>query len=632
MKKFIFLLSVSLFLSFTFKLPAQSDYGAETKQNVKSYEGFKSGELPSSVTNSNPIIPQELDYALKQALVNNNITEADRLGKELEKVSGNEIRKQQVQTFDKDFASINNPAGAPFNSDWMPSDVVVSRDSLSPNALYPIRLKYGEDGNMYLALNKSAVNGRFGMIEIWRTNNGGLNWTFVNSVNSATSYFGDFDMLVENKGGTILDSTRIILFYSRSGDTNQASSTLRWFSVRRDGSAALGGVDLATPSIASRKLTFVSAVSDGIYYSNATYIGVVCAEISNVNDSSKSLRMFRSIDWGITWVGATYNTFFDAMGLTYNDFPYSAAIKPGTTSTNDSVFIAVERNFGTYTDIRLIKVSFNPNNSFTAGVVTSAVSGAHYTDPIIAIQQNDRAVFKNIIITCLKSGTGAYAMGGNIRARYHQSTNGGATWSTDLLLDNRGGVGSPYVASTYVYADSSSTANFEAIFTTSDSINVRRGIPGNLGIPTYKRNSRTQMSYTAVCAIYKSNGQKYSSFAYNTAIPFGAIDSTLFNQENLPTWIGSGENNLAGNYSLMQNYPNPFNPSTKINFSIPEKQFVKIAVYDILGKEIAVLLNEEKIAGAYLVEFNANKLSSGVYFYKLITENYSDTKRMILVK
>jgi hypothetical protein len=85
-------------------------------------------------------------------------------------------------------------------------------------------------------------------------------------------------------------------------------------------------------------------------------------------------------------------------------------------------------------------------------------------------------------------------------------------------------------------------------------------------------------------------------------------------------------------YRLEQNYPNPFNPSTKISFSIPEKSFITLKVYDILGNEVASLLNEEKPAGYYNLDFNASRLSSGVYFYKLKSNGIVQTRKMILEK
>jgi hypothetical protein len=85
-------------------------------------------------------------------------------------------------------------------------------------------------------------------------------------------------------------------------------------------------------------------------------------------------------------------------------------------------------------------------------------------------------------------------------------------------------------------------------------------------------------------------------------------------------------------YYLAQNYPNPFNPTTSLQFTISSQQVVSLKVYDILGNEIATLVNEEKPAGEYEVEFNGEGLSSGMYFYTLKAGEFSETKKMILLK
>jgi hypothetical protein len=85
-------------------------------------------------------------------------------------------------------------------------------------------------------------------------------------------------------------------------------------------------------------------------------------------------------------------------------------------------------------------------------------------------------------------------------------------------------------------------------------------------------------------------------------------------------------------YSLSQNYPNPFNPTTNIRFAVPEAGLVTMKVYNLLGQEVTTLVNEYKNAGTYNVDFNAVNLSSGVYFYQINAGNYSDTKKMILMK
>jgi len=98
------------------------------------------------------------------------------------------------------------------------------------------------------------------------------------------------------------------------------------------------------------------------------------------------------------------------------------------------------------------------------------------------------------------------------------------------------------------------------------------------------------------------------------------------------TSISGNSGEVATNYNLSQNYPNPFNPSTSIKFNIPKAGNVKISLYDITGKQLVDILNENKSAGSYTFRFDAGYLSSGVYFYKLTSGNYSETKRMTIIK
>ena len=91
-------------------------------------------------------------------------------------------------------------------------------------------------------------------------------------------------------------------------------------------------------------------------------------------------------------------------------------------------------------------------------------------------------------------------------------------------------------------------------------------------------------------------------------------------------------NNISENFSLFQNYPNPFNPATNIKYQIANNSFVELKIYSILGKEITTLVNEKQKPGTYEVTFDGSGLSSGIYFYRLITEGFSETRKMILLK
>ena len=91
-------------------------------------------------------------------------------------------------------------------------------------------------------------------------------------------------------------------------------------------------------------------------------------------------------------------------------------------------------------------------------------------------------------------------------------------------------------------------------------------------------------------------------------------------------------NTTVNNYSLYQNYPNPFNPSTTITWQMPESGNVTLKIYDVLGREITTLINEELTVGKHETVFDASQLSSGIYFYQLKAGSFVQTKKMILIK
>ena len=112
----------------------------------------------------------------------------------------------------------------------------------------------------------------------------------------------------------------------------------------------------------------------------------------------------------------------------------------------------------------------------------------------------------------------------------------------------------------------------------------------------------------------------------------GSNQRTGMKSYNSTTFVKNINTELPTNYSLYQNYPNPFNPSTKISYSIPQSGFVELKVYDILGREVASLINEKQSMGNYEIEFNASNLTSGVYFYRLQSNSFVDTKKLILLR
>ena len=101
---------------------------------------------------------------------------------------------------------------------------------------------------------------------------------------------------------------------------------------------------------------------------------------------------------------------------------------------------------------------------------------------------------------------------------------------------------------------------------------------------------------------------------------------------SLPKIVNNESIEVPTEFGLNQNYPNPFNPSTKIKYSIPNAEFVTLKIYDLLGREVVTLVNENTQAGSYEVIFDASELISGVYFYKLTAGSFTETKKMLMIK
>ena len=147
-------------------------------------------------------------------------------------------------------------------------------------------------------------------------------------------------------------------------------------------------------------------------------------------------------------------------------------------------------------------------------------------------------------------------------------------------------------------------------------------------------NSFYQIAYSYDSLVFKKDvGLEYAySYIYkgpNT--PYYYVwRAKLLNQTI--TAVSKSEKSIS-DYSLNQNYPNPFNPSTTINYSIPKSSMVSIKVYDVIGREVATLVNEYKSAGNYSVQFNASsKFPSGVYFFRMQAGSFVQTKKLILIK
>jgi hypothetical protein len=133
----------------------------------------------------------------------------------------------------------------------------------------------------------------------------------------------------------------------------------------------------------------------------------------------------------------------------------------------------------------------------------------------------------------------------------------------------------------------------------------------------------------------EKDGTAYNDYSADTRIlnlPSGiGGDFKVTYELTNPVYVAN-QNTAPVEFKLNQNYPNPFNPTTTISYSIAKSGKVSLKVYDLLGREVTTLINEDQAAGDYRVTFNAGNLSSGVYFYTMQAGNFSESRKLILLK
>lgn len=613
-----------LFLTLTFIsneiiVAQKSDIDSETKFNVKWNYGITSEESALINSQSNITereIPQKLLDAINQARIDNNIDEINSLTDLMYSEYRPDVRKITSENIknniDLPVPIVGDFTGS-FEHDWLDNDVMVSADTGGLSQFRrTLDLKRGDDGALYLAhIYNTATQRR---IRVSKSIDGGQTWQVKGGIYypSLNYHFETLSLLVESKSAGVDDSIRVIVYYTYAADNNNDDAKLAYFQFKpNDASFAyvIKGLDSPTPG---REFNYVSAVSDGQYWQSGTYLGCLVGEYSNNGDTTLAHRLYQTRNWGTTYNSVTINTSY----LDY--FPNAAFLK----GTSDSIVFVTQRHLTTPGDE--VRVMFTSWTTLTAAARTSflTVDTVQYEKPVIAIKQGPVNTDKRIIITCTKEG----------RARYHSSLNSGSTWTLDYQLDNRPNFSSN-TNYTYISSDSTgTTGDFCAMYsrrgTGGDSINVRQGTIGNMGTTNYKQNGMEITStHPAVTAIYRDGGNLYSTFAYWANGPYGIY----FDNENLVSDVRDLPGTV-GNYSLDQNYPNPFNPNTTIRFSIPKQTNVTLKIYNAIGQEVAFLLNGEIAAGNHEVDFNASKLSSGVYFYKIQSASFTATKKMILIK
>ncbi len=332
----------------------------------------------------------------------------------------------------------------------------------------------------------------------------------------------------------------------------------------------------------------------------ARQIDVLFTDGSNLFVAENDAGVYRSTDNGSSWtatgITVAYIYRFTAIGT--NLFAGDANNGVFLSTDNGAIWTPVNSGL-TNTSIRTLFVS--GSNLFAGtrggGAFLTTDNGANWT----AITGLNKYVYSFAQI-----GSNLFAGTGN--AGVFLSTNNGANWTA---INNGLPVFNPIYAlivsgtnlfaGTYgggVYLSTDNGSNWSEV---NDGLNF-------LGIKAL-----------AISGLYLYAGSDNS----------GVWRRPL---SQMITKVEDNMNTLPAEFSLSQNYPNPFNPSTTIDYTVSKSGQVILSLYDILGKEIATLVNERKAAGNYSVDFNAGDLPSGVYFYRMQTGSFVSTKKFVLLK
>jgi len=399
------------------------------------------------------------------------------------------------------------------------------------------------------------------------------------------------------------------------------------FVITNGSSVSIGG--LPWPNTSSNVRVYRPRItSDNAYYlSNAwTYIAVcrdsVMPGLGN---------MIRTEEW----VARCDNPYTVTPTITFkpNRFGYSNLLYPSQTyrdytdlayywnGTSDSI-IVTEANLPDSTRIYLAKTSISNFVNGTNTYAFSSIQGTASWKTHGRIASN--GAYPNLMIVCDQRYSAS-----DWDIPYFYCTNGGAfTWSTGYvdyrtnytiwpdIIGRRNSVGKFYT--TYIS---------EGVFDSVISHYTTNGVWG----PATEPSNQFDASVAA---------------APKPGFRFVQNDSCISVWSRFPAtdiWISGGctgqvvsgiinNNNAPLTYELEQNYPNPFNPETNIKFTLPKAGLVTLTIYNILGKETAVLINKQMSAGNQSIEWNASNYPSGVYFYKLKAGDFIDTKKMVLIK
>jgi hypothetical protein len=591
------LLTISLLL-FAFAVNAQSLQRIQEEENPVYNESTDNSELGN------------LWREIISAKTSNDVNKFTRLLNEAKSRFPDKLSSSASQNSLVKFDGPSNPT--PFNNDWGNYNFRVFTGNIfaggtntsageNPRTL---RMKSDSAGNRYCAFIRSTRD----TLYVFKTSNNGSSWTSIQRISGDGLFFHSFDFYTADSANT----TKLGFIVSLTTSTSTTDGQLYFGITNSDGTNGRINQVIATPS--GRGLINPAIMTDASQYpSSTTAWYITYSDYSPSTPTANAAMAGMSLDWGGTFTTAVARNTFNDYDLDIDYIKYPAG---------DTLYVVLSNNLTlTNPNLRIRRV---PVANFVGGAWTQ-VNPANSSNPEFFSQITVNRISGQMLCTFVATVSGVNT------AFYNYTTPGGPSFNTSAYYN----FPTEAAGSTLPMSDANPwDSTFRVSYLTPTGVifcstkNPSAGFTRNLDALNY--GSTPALNIAPDVTGFRRLGNYYGAIVYN-----GTGNANVnYNGEDL-VMVGVGTNSeLAKNYSLSQNYPNPFNPSTSIKYSIPVSGFVSLKVYNILGNEVADLVNANQLAGEYSVDFSTSglNLSSGVYFYKLTTGNFTDVKKMSLIK
>jgi len=561
----------------------------------------------------------QITKELTLARMNGNAILAEQLNNELDIATGNHSYKSTGQ-----------------NSGPQPTCIVVNEPVEQTD--YNMTIINGTDGYWATANSTDRISGRMWVVgtayndlgsdtmKIYTSTNNGITWTLLVRIQYGVAgiHYRNDELDIE----AVNNGTNQYIF-SVAGFNYSGTSYCSYLRINSSGAEFASG-NLGTTS-ATVKNFYPRITSDNARFTFATYVYAIWTQDST-----------RAADRLIKTKVALMTSPFAASPITITyrlgggtDGAYWWNINVPTT--NDSTFlyndIAIADSLG---GSKLVTVS----NFYRAGFTNLFMSysndyGATAPTWVPQITETRVNLRPRLAATGLDSTYMMVAVTRQWSATdwdpyYYRTSNNGVNWSGGYVSS---------LADTTVYTDVVAIPRVPNTFRFAYAVRTGSNTTTNIFSRSFNKGTFLNSFQLNPVGSFMSGiytpvraGHRYSTDSCFTSAqgPLGAGAYAYTGCDGTLTGIGNYETPLT--YELSQNFPNPFNPVTRISFALPKQGFVTLKVYDVLGKEVATLVNEMKNQGSYSVDFNASNFSSGVYFYKIETNGFSDIKKMMMIK